>query len=114
LLILYILHIFIIFLDRYKRDGKETKEIFLIGTGFHSYIDRIFWYRPFSNVKQASATLDDMEGVTEADWETKRAEIAAELTLERAQQDLSDGWKGQGSWHQGGDPPCWWGHLKSA
>ncbi len=34
-----------------------------------------------------------MEGVTEADWETKRAEIAAELTLERAQQDLSDGWK---------------------
>ncbi len=40
--------------------------------------------------------LDAMEGVTEADWEAKaakRAEIAAELTLERAQQDLSDGWK---------------------
>jgi hypothetical protein len=44
-------------------------------------------------VKQAYATLDAMEGVTEADWETKSAEIAAEFTLERAQQDLSDGWK---------------------
>jgi hypothetical protein len=71
----------------------ETKEIPLIGTGLHSYIDPIFWYLPFSNVKQAYATLDAMEGVTESDWETKRAEIAAELTLERAQQDLSDGWK---------------------
>ena len=91
--ILYILLIQIIFLYRYKRDGKETKEIPLIGTGFHSYIDYIFWYLPFSNVKQAYATLDAMEGVTEADWETKRAEIAKELTLERAQKDLSDGWK---------------------
>ena len=80
-------------LDRYKRDGKETKEIPLIGTGFHSYIDHLFWYLPFSNVKQAYTTLDAVEGVTEADWETKRAEIAKELTLERAQQDLSDGWK---------------------
>jgi hypothetical protein len=34
-----------------------------------------------------------MEGVTKGDWESKRAEIAEELTLERAQQDLSDGWK---------------------
>ncbi len=46
---------------------------------------------------QAYAMLDAMEGVTEADWETKSAEIAAELTLERDQQDLthhlSDGWK---------------------
>jgi hypothetical protein len=86
-------HIFIIFLDRYKRDSMETKEIPLIGTGLHSYIDHIIWNLPFSNVKQAYATLDAMEGVTEADWETECAEIAAELMLERAQQDLSDGWK---------------------
>jgi hypothetical protein len=82
-----------IVLDRYKRGGKETKEIPLIGTGFHSYIDHLFWYLPFSKVQQAYATLDAVEGVTEADWEAKRAEIAKELTLERAQQDLSDGWK---------------------
>ena len=44
-------------------------------------------------MKQAYATLDAVEGVTEADWETKRAEIAKELTLEKAQKDLSDGWK---------------------
>ncbi len=82
-----------IVLDRYKRDGKETKEVPLICTGFHSFIDHIFWYLPFSNVKQAYAALDAVEGVTEADWETKRAEIAKELTLEWAQQDLSEGWK---------------------
>ncbi len=46
-----------------------------------------------SHLKQAYATLDATEGVTEANWETKSAEIAKELTLERAQQDLSDGWK---------------------
>ncbi len=90
-----------IVLDRYKRDGKETKEIPLIGTGFHSYIDHLFWYLPFSNVKQAYATLDAVEGVTEADWETKRAEIAKELTLERAQKDLSDGWKAAEGWAEG-------------
>jgi hypothetical protein len=108
----------------FKRDGKETKEIPLISRGFHSYIDHIFWYLPFSNVKQAYASLDAMDGVTEAGWGTKRAEIAAELTLARAQQDLSYGWKarlkengpskGRGPWHQGGDLPCRWGHLKSA
>jgi hypothetical protein len=41
---------------------------------------------------EAYATLDAVDGVTEADWETKRTEISKELTLERAQQDLSDGW----------------------
>ena len=61
-----------IVLDRYKRDGKGTKEIPLIGTGFHSFIDHLFWYLPFSNVKQAFTTLDAVEGVTEADWETKK------------------------------------------
>jgi hypothetical protein len=49
------------------------------------------------------ATLDAMEGVTEGHgvWETKCAKIAAELTLERAQQDLSDGWK---AWLKENDP----------
>ena len=72
---------------------KQRKYLTLIGTGFHSYIDHLFWYLPLSNVKQAYATLDAVDGVTEADWETKRAEIAKELTLERDQQDLSYGWK---------------------
>ncbi len=41
------------------------------------------------------ALLDAIEGVTESDWEatSKRAEIAEELTLERARRDLSDDWK---------------------
>jgi hypothetical protein len=64
-----ILHILMIALDRYKRDSKETKEMPLIGTGFHSYINHLFWYLPFSNVQQAYATLDAVEGVTEADWD---------------------------------------------
>jgi hypothetical protein len=106
--------------DRYKRDGKETKEIPLISTGFHSYMDHIFCYHPFSNLKQAYARLDAIKGVSEADWETKHAEIAAEITLERAQQDLSDCWK---AWLKDNSPvkgrgtkeaPCRWGHLKSA
>jgi hypothetical protein len=64
-------------LDKYKRDSKETKEIPLVGTSFHSYcINHIFWYLPFSNVKQAYATLDAMEGVAKGDWETKSAKIA--------------------------------------
>jgi hypothetical protein len=62
-------------------DGKKTKGMPLISTGFHSYIDHIFWYLPFSNVKQAYATLDAVEGVTEADWATMRTEIAKERTL---------------------------------
>jgi hypothetical protein len=82
-----------ILLDRYKKDGTIAKEIPLIGTDIHSYIDYIFWYLPFSNAKQAYATLDAVKGVTEADWETKWSEIAKGLTLERAQQDLSDDWK---------------------
>jgi hypothetical protein len=70
------LHILIIVVDRYKRDGKEAKEIPLSGTGYYSYIDLSFRYPPFSNVKQAYAKpLDAMEGVTEADWETKRAKL---------------------------------------
>jgi hypothetical protein len=86
-----ILCIFFIFSYFYyfSRQVQERQQIPLIGTGFHSYIDHIIWNLPFSNVKQAYATLDAMEGVTEADWETKCAEIAAELMLERAQQDLS-------------------------
>jgi hypothetical protein len=59
---------------------------------FTYYIAYLFaYFKYFGN-----ASLDAVEGMTEgseADWETKRAEIAKELTLERAQQDLSDGWK---------------------
>jgi hypothetical protein len=77
--------IFIIFPDRYKREGKETKETLLIGTGFNSCIDHIFWYLPFSNVNQANATLNAIKGVTEDDWETKPAEIAEQLTLEKTE-----------------------------
>ncbi len=48
----------------YKRDGKSTKEIPLIGTGFHSWIDHMFWFLPFSSVKQAFALLDSIDDLT--------------------------------------------------
>jgi hypothetical protein len=50
--------------DSYKREGKSTKEIPLIGTGFHSWIDHMFWFLPFSSVKQAFAVLDSIDELT--------------------------------------------------
>ncbi len=37
---------------RLKRNCKATKEIPLVGQGFQAYIDHLFWYLPFSNLKQ--------------------------------------------------------------
>ncbi len=78
---------------RLKKDGKTTKDVPLIGSGFNDLIDHFFWYLPFSSVKQASALLDDLEDVSPADWDAKRHELKEEHKLERARQDLIEGWK---------------------
>ncbi len=77
-----------------KRDGKTAKEILLIGSGFQAYIDNLFWFLrlPFSSSKQAYAMLAKKE-MTDDNWIIKLAEIADEHLIERAAQDLSDGWK---------------------
>ena len=38
---------------RLKKNGKDSKEISLIGQGFQAYIDHLFWFLPFSSPKQA-------------------------------------------------------------
>ena len=75
-----------------KKDGT-LKDVPLIGKGFNNFIDHLFWYLPFSSVKQAHAVLNGVEEITIGDWDTKRAEIEAEHKLERARQELIDGWK---------------------
>jgi hypothetical protein len=75
-----------------KRDGKTAKEILLIGSGFQAYVDNLFWFLPFSSTKQAYDMLVKKE-MTDDNWIIKRAEIADEHLIERAPQDLSDGWK---------------------
>jgi hypothetical protein len=59
----------------------------------HDLIDNFFWFLPFSCVYQANALLDDLEDVNSADKDTKCYELKDEHKLERASQDLIDGWK---------------------
>ena len=64
----------------------------MIGSGFQAYVDNLFWFLPFSSTKQAYDMLVKKE-MTDDNWIIKRAEIADEHLIERAPQDLSDGWK---------------------
>ncbi len=78
---------------RLKKDGQTTKEVPLIRSGFNAFIDHLFWYLAFSSVKQAATVLENLEDFTSADWDTKRQELRDEHPLERASNDLIDGWK---------------------
>jgi hypothetical protein len=42
---------------RLEKNGKDSKEISLLGQGFQAYINHLFWYLPFSNPKQAHDML---------------------------------------------------------
>ena len=77
---------------RFKRNGKDTKEIPLIGQGFQAYIDHLFWFLPFSNPKQAHEVLAKLE-LSDELWTSKREEVMAEHSLEQAPTDLRVGWK---------------------
>ena len=90
--ILYILHISNFECVRLKKNGKDAKEILLIGPGFHGYIDHLFWFLPFSCPKQAYEMLANKE-MSDENWNTKRDELKAEHLLEQAPVDLRVGWK---------------------
>jgi hypothetical protein len=42
---------------RLKKNGKDAKEISLIGQGFQGYLEHLFWYLPFTTAKQAHDML---------------------------------------------------------
>ena len=77
---------------RLKKNGKDAKEVSLIGPGFHGYIDHLFWFLPFSCPKQAYEMLANKE-MSDENWITKRDEVKAEHLLEQAPVDLRVGWK---------------------
>jgi len=77
---------------RLKKNGKDSKEISLIGQGFQAYIDHLFWFLPFSSPKQAFEMLAKKEMSDEL-WTIKRDEIRAEHLLEQAAEDLRVRWK---------------------
>ena len=68
---------------RLKKNGRDSKEISLIGQGFQAYIDHLFWFLPFSSPKQAFEMLAKKEMSDEL-WTIKRDEIRAELPEPRA------------------------------
>ncbi len=61
---LHILHnkfIFVMFMRCYfrlKKDGKTTKEVPFVRSGFNAFIDNFFRYLPFFSVKQAATVLE--------------------------------------------------------
>ncbi len=77
---------------RSKRNSMDNKEIALISTGFQAFIHNIFWYLPFSNMKQVA----DFFGEKGDKW--RELEVLAEG--QRA-------WPGQ----MHSDPPCHWASL---
>ncbi len=83
---------------RLKRNGKDTREIPLIGQGFQAYIDNLFWFLPFSNPKQAYEVLAKLE-LSDELWTSKSEEVMAEHSLEQAATDLQgrpdSGWDGK-------------------
>ena len=72
---------------RLKKNCRDSKEISLIGQGFHAYINHLFWFLPFSSPKQDFEMLAKKEMSDEL-WTTKRDEIRAEHLLEQAAEDL--------------------------
>ncbi len=59
---------------RLKKNCKDAKEISLIGQGFQAYIDHLFWYLPFSDLKQAHDMLAKKE-MSDEPWTIKGDEI---------------------------------------
>ena len=90
---IFILHMLCI---RLKHTGEDSMEIPLIGKGFLSYIDHLFWFLPFPSQKEANELMATkvLPGVPADLWTTdKRQEIADKHHLPQATQELRDGWK---------------------
>ena len=90
------MHIFLTysFLDSLKRDGVTSKNVKLIGHGFLSLVDNLFWYLPFASIKQAHGIREKaVPAVTEENWAEMYAAITAEHYVEGAREQLAAGWK---------------------
>ena len=82
------------FLDSLKRDGVTPKNVKLIGHGFLSLVDTLFWYLPFASSKQAHGIRERaVPAVTEENWAEMYATIIAEHKEEGAREQLAAGWK---------------------
>ena len=77
---------------RFKRDGETIKNVKLIGKGFLSLVDHLFWYLPFTSVKQATQ-VREKNNIADDAWDTMRCEISEEHDAPDASQQLADGWK---------------------
>lgn len=74
----------------------------LIGNGFLTLVDHIFWHLPFVSTKQAHSVREKANPpVAEEHWVDKFDEITAEHTVEGARDQLAEGWK---SWLAARDP----------
>lgn len=80
--------------DRLKKDGETSKTVPLIGRGFLSLVDSVFWHLPFVSSKQAHAVREKTDPpVTEEEWTQKFNLITSEHKLEGAREQLRAGWK---------------------
>ena len=90
------MHIFLTysFLDSLKRDGVTSKNVKLIGHGFLSLTDNLFWFLPFASSKQAHGIRETaVPAVTEENWAEMYAAITAEHDEEGAREQWAAGWK---------------------
>ncbi len=63
-----------------KKNGKDAKEISLIGQGFQGYLNHLFWYLPFSTAKQAHDMLAKKE-MSDEPWIMKSDSCWIELQM---------------------------------
>ncbi len=75
---------------RLKTDLATTKEMDLIGTGFHHLMDSYFWYLPFASVRQCKYVVDKA-GIAQDEWTSKRADLAEEHKKPGARESLKEG-----------------------
>ena len=89
---------------RLKKDGETFKTAPLIGMGFLSLVDSVFWHLPFVSSKQAHAVRERANPlVTEEDWAEKFNQITAEHKEAGARDQLLAGWK---QWLAARNPGC--------
>ena len=82
----------LLLLCRLKTDLTTTKEMDLIGTGFHHLMDSYFWYLPFASVRQCKYVMEKA-GIAQDEWMSKRADLAEEHKTPGARESLKEGLK---------------------
>ena len=80
----------------FKKDGVTIKTVPLIGMGFPTLVDSLFWHLPFVSSKQAHAVREKAQPlVTEEDWTQKFNSITADSEHKEpgAREQLRAQWK---------------------